>query len=79
MKNVKIIIEKEESTLKCKNCGNKWKFTDIQKKLSDDESESIHFIPEVTFVHSRCPECNSPDFKITSGRGVSITSIKGKR
>ncbi len=79
LRNVKTIIETEESTLKCKNCGNKWKFADIKKILSDDESESIHFIPEVTFVHTRCPKCGSPDFEITSGRGVSITSIKGKR
>ena len=79
LKNVKTIIETEESILKCKNCENKWKFADMKKKLSDDESESIHFIPEVTFVHTRCPKCGSPDFEITSGRGVSITSIKGKR
>ena len=79
LRNVKTIIVTEESKLKCKNCGNKWKFADIKKILSDDESESIHFIPEVTFVHTRCPKCGSPDFEITSGRGVSITSIKGKR
>ena len=79
LKNVKTIIETKESILKCKNCGNKWKFADMKKKLSDDESESIHFIPEVTFVHTRCPKCSSPDFEINSGRGVSVTSIKGKR
>jgi len=79
LKNVKTIIETEESTLKCKSCGHIWKFSDMKKKLSEDESEAIHFIPEVAFVHTRCPECGSPDFEITSGRGVSITSIKGER
>jgi hydrogenase nickel insertion protein HypA len=76
---VKIIFNNEESKLKCKNCGNTWKFSDIKKKLDVDESEAIHFIPEVAFVHTRCLKCGSPDFQITSGRGVTITSIKGEK
>ena len=62
----------------CKNCEHSWKFSDMKKKLSEDEGEAIHFIPEVAFVHTRCPKCGSPDFEITTGRGVSITSISGK-
>ena len=77
--NVKINIEIDESTLKCKICKNIWKFSDISNDLNNEESEAIHFIPEVAFVHSRCTRCKSPDFEIISGRGVSITSIKGKR
>lgn len=79
LKDVKIKIETEKSTLKCKNCENTWKFTDMKKKLNEAESEAIHFIPEVAFVHTRCPKCGSPDFEITTGRGVSITSIKGEK
>lgn len=79
LKNVKISIETEKSTLKCKSCEHTWKFSDMRKKLNEDESEAIHFIPEVAFVHTRCPKCGSPDFEITTGRGVSIISIKGKR
>jgi hydrogenase nickel incorporation protein HypA/HybF len=79
LKNVKISIETEESMLKCKNCENAWKFSDMKKKLNEGESETIHFIPEVTFVHTRCPKCGSPDFEITTGRGISIISIKGER
>ncbi|UCF12146.1 MAG: hydrogenase nickel incorporation protein HypA [Thermoplasmatales archaeon] len=79
LKNVKISIETEKSTLKCKSCEHTWKFSDMKKKLNEDESEAIHFIPEVAFVHTRCPKCGSPDFEITTGRGVSIISIKGKR
>ena len=40
-KNVKITIKTEKSTLKCKNCENTWNFSDIKKKLSEDEGESI--------------------------------------
>jgi len=79
LKNVKINIETEKSILKCKNCEHSWKFSDMKKKLSKDEGEAIHFIPEVAFVHARCPKCGSPDFEITKGRGVSITSIKGEQ
>jgi len=79
LKDVKIKIDTEKSTLKCKNCEKTWFFSDLKKKLSTDESESIHFIPEVTLVYSRCPKCGSPDFEILTGRGVSITSIKGKK
>jgi hydrogenase nickel incorporation protein HypA/HybF len=79
LKNVKIIIKTEKSKLKCKNCEKTWSFSDIKKKLSEDEGESIHFIPEAAFVHTRCPKCGSPDFEITIGRGVSITRIKGER
>jgi hydrogenase nickel incorporation protein HypA/HybF len=77
IKDVKTIIETKKSEMKCNNCGYKWKFSDLKKKINDNESEAIHFIPEVTFVHTRCPECSSPDFEIISGRGVTITSIKG--
>jgi hydrogenase nickel incorporation protein HypA/HybF len=79
LEKAKIAINTEETELKCKNCENTWKFNDIKKKLNPDESEAIHFIPEVAFVHSRCPKCNSPDFEILKGRGVSITKIKGEK
>jgi len=79
LKDVKINIKDEKSTLKCKKCEHTWNFSDMKKKLNEDESESIHFVPEVAFVHTRCPKCGSPDFEITSGRGVTITSLKGER
>lgn len=75
----KITFKTEKSTLRCKNCNNSWSFDDIKKKLSKDEAESIHFIPEVALVHTRCPKCGSPDFEIIAGRGTSILSIKGEK
>jgi hydrogenase nickel incorporation protein HypA/HybF len=79
LKNVKIKIEVEKGTMKCRACENTWSFDDMKKKLNEDESESIHFLPEVAFVHARCPKCKSPDFEIKSGRGVLIKSIKGEK
>ena len=75
--DVNINIETEETKLQCKQCEYTWQFKDMKEKLNDDEAEAIHFIPEVAFVHTRCPKCHSPDFRIVKGRGVSISSIKG--
>jgi hydrogenase nickel incorporation protein HypA/HybF len=72
-------LKTEKSTLTCKNCGHSWKYSDMKKKLNETESESIHFIPEIVFVHTRCPSCGSPDFEIAKGRGVVLSSIKGVR
>jgi len=79
LKNVKIKIKSEKSNFVCNNCHNHWTFDDLKKRIDEDESEAIHFIPEVALVHSRCPKCGSPDFEITKGRGVSILSIKGEK
>lgn len=75
--DVTINIETEETELQCKKCEHTWQFKDMKNNLTDDEAESIHFIPEVAFVHTRCPKCNSPDFRITKGRGVTVSSIQG--
>jgi len=79
LENVKIKIKTEKSTLKCRNCQNTWDFDSMKNKLNEDESEAIHFVPEVAFVHMRCPKCGSPDFQIDKGRGVSITKLKGEK
>lgn len=79
LKGVKIRFKTEKGNLICNNCGHEWSFDDLKKNINEDESEAIHFIPEVAFVHSRCPKCNSPDFEISKGRGVSILSIKGEK
>jgi hydrogenase nickel incorporation protein HypA/HybF len=79
LRDVKIDIETENTTLSCRNCGHRWCFGDIKEKLGENESEAIHFVPEVALVHTRCPKCGSPDFNIITGRGVSITSITGMR
>lgn len=79
IKNNAFQLRTEKSTLTCKTCGKSWKYSDMKKKLNEAESESIHFIPEVVFVHTRCPYCASPDFEITKGRGVVLASIKGVR
>ena len=79
IKDVKIVIKSEKSNFVCNNCGHQWTYDDLKKSFNEDESEAIHFIPEVAMVHARCPKCKSPDFEINKGRGVSILSIKGEK
>jgi len=76
-KDVTINIETEDTVLQCTQCEHSWHFKDMKDTLNNDEAEAIHFIPEVAFVHTRCPKCHSPDFRIKKGRGVSVSSIKG--
>ncbi len=77
LKHVKFHIEQEKSMLRCTRCEHTWSFDEMKNTLGIDEAEAIHFIPEIAFVHARCPKCASPDFDIVKGRGVSISSIKG--
>jgi hydrogenase nickel incorporation protein HypA/HybF len=74
-----IAIETEKAILKCRVCGHEWGFGDAIKKLSEEASESIHFVPEIAHVYVRCPKCKSPDFDVVKGRGVWIDSISGVR
>ena len=78
-KNTKIGIKVEKAFMKCRNCGKKWAFGDVVKELNLQDSEAIHFVPELAHAYIRCPECKSPDFEIAQGRGVWIDSILGKK
>lgn len=79
LEKAKIKLKTEKAILKCKVCNNEWLFKNAVKNLSEDETESLHFIPETAHVYLRCPECKSPDFEIIQGRGIWIDSISGER
>lgn len=78
MRKAKIELESERAILKCRVCERQWAFSDAIKKLSEEESEFIHFIPDIAHVYIRCPKCKSPDFEIVKGRGVWIDFIEGE-
>lgn len=73
-----IMVDKEPAMLKCNVCNNLWTFSEAIKEIGDTEAEAIHFFPEVAHVYVKCPKCNSPDFEISAGRGVWISSIEGE-
>ncbi len=79
LKNVVCTLEIEPAAFKCRNCGHEWLFAEVKSNLDDDETESIHFIPETAHVFLKCPNCKSPDFEIVKGRGIWVDSIEGEK
>ncbi len=77
--NSEINIEIETAKLKCHACGHEWDFDESVEKLSEEETESIHFIPDLAHTYIRCPDCGSPDFEIVRGRGVWLDSVELER
>lgn len=78
-KNTTVEFEKDEAVLKCRVCGRQWSYQEELSKLDHDTAEAIHFLPETVHVYMRCPECRSPDFEITRGRGLWIEWIRGTK
>lgn len=70
----KIEIERDEAGFKCNRCGREWGFKEME--MNAEESELVHFVPDVVHVYARCPRCRSPDFKIEKGRGVWVESVE---
>ena len=77
IKNAKFVIETVPAAFKCRKCGHEWKLE--TKKLDEETGEAIHFVPEMAHVYLKCPNCGSPDFEVTEGRGVWLASMKGRK
>lgn len=78
-KKTNVEFDKEEAVLTCRTCGKQWSYREVLSKLDRDTAESIHFLPETVHVYLRCPDCKSPDFEITKGRGLWIEWIRGEK
>ena len=76
--SVETNIEEGRCNMKCKRCLSEWSFSEAVGGMVEDEIEALHFIPEISHIYIRCPECGSPDFEILGGRGVWIESIEGE-
>jgi hydrogenase nickel incorporation protein HypA/HybF len=75
MKKTKFTLQSVPGKLKCRVCGEEWRFS--PSEMEEDASEAIHFVPEVAHVYIGCPKCGSPDFQVLEGRGVILASIRG--
>jgi hydrogenase nickel incorporation protein HypA/HybF len=73
-----IVVKTEPAELRCRPCGHGFGLEETRGPRGEDESEAIHFIPELAHSFLRCPRCKSPDFELVRGRGVSIGSIEGR-
>jgi hydrogenase nickel incorporation protein HypA/HybF len=73
-----IVLETEPAEFCCRPCGHGFGLEQARGSYGKDASEAIHFIPELAHAFLRCPRCQSPDFELVRGRGVSIESIEGR-
>ena len=67
-------LSTREAQLRCRACGEEWFLS--QSQISEEERESIHFLPEVVHAFVACPQCGSRDFEVQEGRGVTVESIE---
>jgi hydrogenase nickel incorporation protein HypA/HybF len=70
-------IETEPALYKCRGCASEWGLGVTLNMLNEEESEAVHFIPEMARVYARCPDCSSPDFDLVAGRGIWLVSVTG--
>ena len=78
LKETEIVVEVDLAEFRCRPCGATFGLGEAGGPQGKDESEAIHFIPELAHAFLECPNCNSPDFELLQGRGVSIASIEGE-
>jgi len=70
---MEVEVQTEPAEFECTSCGNRW--NPLGTKIDGDIMELIHFLPESSKIHMRCPRCGSSDFRISGGRGLWIESI----
>ena len=70
-------LEIEKAAFRCRACRREWKLESALRGKDHEETEAIHFLPEMIYVYVRCPGCSSPDFEILRGRGVWLESLEG--
>jgi len=69
-------VSEELVRFECRFCRHEYGREDVDLD-DDDQAEAIHFIPELSHAYARCPQCGSPDFDITAGRGITLERIEG--
>ena len=73
-----ITLAIEPARFRCRACSRAFTLDDTSGPAGERQAEAIHFIPELAHAYLRCPDCHSPDFEVTEGRGVSIQAIEGE-
>lgn len=68
--NVLLEFYEMPAKMRCNVCFSEWLYRDLE--LTEDQKESIHFLPESIHIFVKCPKCSSNDFSIVEGRGIYI-------
>ena len=77
LRDVELRLETEPARFRCRPCGRSFDLAET-RETGEDESEAIHFIPELAHAFLRCPDCGSPDFEVVAGRGVVLQTLEGE-
>ena len=77
--SMQITLETVPALFRCRPCEREFTIAESGGTKGEEESEAIHFVPELAHAYLRCPDCNSPDFEMIEGRGVTIASIEGEK
>ena len=73
-----IDLETTPAKFSCRPCGREFTLDAETGPQSHEQSEAIHFIPELAHSFLCCPACNSPDFEVLEGRGVTLETVEGE-
>lgn len=74
---VEFRLRSAPAVLTCRPCGARFGLDQAAGDLAGNEREAVHFLPELAHAFLRCPQCSSPDFEVTEGRGVWIETVEG--
>jgi len=74
---VEFVLRSAPAIFTCRSCGTRFGLDQAAGGLGEDEGEAVHFLPELAHTFLSCPQCNSPDFEVTEGRGVWIETVEG--
>ena len=75
LQDVEVAIEVEQSKVRCMSCGKEWSFHQLSGKMSDEEKEMVHFLPELLNSFAKCPSCSRSFFEIEEGRSVRLVEV----
>ncbi|MEM0382166.1 MAG: hydrogenase/urease maturation nickel metallochaperone HypA [Nitrososphaerota archaeon] len=68
-------IEVEPARVRCGTCGYEMAFSEAVSGLSEEERETIHFLPDLIASYAECRRCGSLDLRVVEGRGVSVRDV----
>ena len=73
---VTFTLEAEPAKLRCRPCGREFTLAETGGPKSEEESEAIHFVPELAHAFLRCPGCQSPgDMPDSPYQGYNLHSL----
>lgn len=77
LRGVELVLETAPARFRCRPCGQSFGLAETGE-IEEEESESVHFIPELVHAFLRCPGCGSPDFEVVEGRGIVLQTLEGE-